>query len=132
MISISVQKNPLPVFDSATQFVGWFDGKYLFGIDREWTAFVWRNNTYSAALKWLGPFSDGCFLDTDGKPVAWITGSKPEGTSIIPVRPEPFPTTQRMPKKLPWRPTPNHPHAPLEPVHGWSKLSIQEWLSPRE
>lgn len=116
-----------PIFDPHADLLGWFDGEHVFDTELNWVAFIDDGHVFSAdSLEWLGPLHEGSFLDTHGKPVAWLTGSSPSSTlaplrPLIPLRPL-TPLTPLMPL------TPLKPLVPLTPLGGWSILDWSEWL----
>lgn len=119
-----------PVFDKQSILSGWFDGKNIFDLDMSWIAFVSGQNVFeSASLSWLGPVHQDCFLDTDGKPVAWLKNGKPVGklTPLKPLRPL-RPLRPLKPLK-PLRPLkPLKPLVKLVPLGGWSRLTYTVWI----
>ena len=117
-----------PIYDRNSRLVGWFEGEHVFDSSMAWVAFSSNGHVFSArGSKWLGPLKGGSFLDTNGKPVAWLTGSSPSG-SLWPLKPL-APLKPLNPLK-PLRPlTPLRPLMPLDPLGGWSGSTWESWLS---
>ncbi len=103
------------IIDKNCDLVGWLNGNHLFNTNMDWIAFHTNNHFFSADnLNWLGAFNSGTLLDTNGKVVAWIMGTSPQGT-MRPMRP--------------MRPmTPMRPMRPMTPMGGWSNLNFNQWL----
>jgi len=115
-----------PVFDAAVRLVGFFDGTHLFDLDNEWVAFHDRGHVFATGGRWLGPLQAGSFLDAEGRPVGWLSGSRPtaglKGCAPMQAR-------RPLPPKRPLRPrTPLPPPVPMEPAGGWSRLSWDRWM----
>ncbi len=116
-----------PIFDAGCALVGWFDGTHVFGLDLDWIAFHGQGNVFTSTLstEWLGPLHDGAFLDRQGRPVAWLEGTSPQG-SLAPAAP--LRAMRPLPPKRPLFPRmPLSPAEPLAPATGWSALSWLEW-----
>lgn len=115
------------IFDQHVNHVGWFDGGNLFDLNLNWVAFHSSGYLFSSAtLAWLGPFNNGSFLDQNGKPVAWVSGSSPSGSlkPLTPLRPlRPLTPLRPLNPLKPLRPL-----NPLTPLGGWSRMSWQQWL----
>ena len=115
-----------PIFDANVRLVGFFDGTYLFDVANDWVAFHDRGHVFARGGRWLGALSDGSFLDFDGRPVAWLAGSRP----TTGMKPAP-PTNPKLPlhPKRPLRPrTPLPPPVPMLPGGGWSTLGWAQWI----
>lgn len=106
-----------PIFDSGTNLVAWFDGHHFFDLNQEWIAFVANGHVFSAARNtWLGPFHNGSFLDTNGRPVAWLQNTAPSG-SLKPLKPlNPLKPLRPLRPLRPLQPL--KPLQPLQPLGG--------------
>jgi len=120
-------KTMMPIFDREAGLVGWFDGYHLFDLNMNWVAFLDNGNLFSSnTLAWLGPFHQGSFLDTSGKPVGWLEGSNPTGT-LKPLKPlEPLRPLKPLKPLKPFKPL--KPLKPLQPLGGWSDLEWEDWI----
>ena len=117
-----------PIFDKHVQLCGWFDGENIFDLNLNWVAFLDSGNTFAAStLSWLWPLNEGSFLDRLGKPVAWLEGSNPNGTTkpLTPLKP-----LKPLQPLRPLKPlTPLKPLNPLPPPGGWSGLGWTQWFN---
>ncbi len=99
------------IFDRNCKCVGWQDenSEMVFNDDMQWLGFVRDGNFFSCNSTWLGGFCNGSFNDRRGRPVAWVDGSPPQGTTP-PLRPL-------------------RPLRPLTPLGGWSHLSWESYIN---
>lgn len=117
----------IPIFDANCVHVGWFDGTHVFDSDVDWIGYVGKGNVFTSAMSgdWLAPLHEGSFLDRQGRPVAWLQGTVPQGglTPSAPVR-----AVRPLRPRKPLRPrTPLFPTRPLTPSCGWSEVAWLEW-----
>lgn len=117
------------IFNKNCILVGWYDPqrKNVFGREMQWIGFV--NNIYffSKNASWLGGFVNGVYVDRQGRPVAWIDGSRPRRINALMT-----PMTPSVPlyPLIPLRPlTPLRPLQPLNPLGGWSPLEWDEYIN---
>ena len=117
------------IYNKKSMLVGWYDqqNKNVFNKEMQWVGFVRDNGFFSVSARWIGGYFNGSFVDKKGKPVAWISGNVPVGTSVLLV-----PMTPLIPLRplTPLRPLePLHPLIPMTPLGGWSSLEWKDYLN---
>lgn len=118
-----------PIFDKKSILVAWLDTdeNNVFGTNMQWIGFIKNGYFFSKSCKYLGGYSKGTFVDKNGHPVAWLEGTLPVPTAVlpstilIPIRPF-TPITPIRPLQ------PLTPLRPLSPIGGWSKYSWNEFI----